>query len=101
MKEISEGNVGNVLCSGKFQEWQRFKPVQTALAGGFLLMLSSGIHIGHGFFPWAKTNASWTAGVSSPMLAFTSMSWFMGVIGGLTMAPMTIKFLHKQIIYVS
>lgn len=66
-----------------------------------MLMLSSGIHIGHGFFAWEKIDATWTEGASSSMIAFAAMSWFMGAIAGLMMAPMTIKFLHKQIIYVS
>lgn len=84
----------------RLEKWLQFRTQQTALSGGFLLMLSSGIHIGHGFFAWENVSVEWTQSVSSTMIAFAAASWFMGGIFGFTLAPATIKH-KKQKIYVS
>jgi hypothetical protein len=89
------------FCVGRFERLQKFKPQQTALAGGFLLMLNSGIHIGHGFFHWEDVNAPWSRSASSAFIAFAAIAWFMGGIFGFILAPSTLHFLNKQVIYVS
>lgn len=84
----------------KFAKFQRFRPLQTALAGGFLLMLSSGIHIGYGFFQWDLVDLSWNSGISSNLVSFCAVSWFMGGIVGFIMTPTILTCIKKQLVYV-
>lgn len=74
--------------------------MQTALSGGFILMLSSGIHIGHGFFDWARVNVTWKRGASSELIAFMSITWFMGSIAGFILAPRALQMIDKRSVYV-
>lgn len=80
---------------------QQFRPVQTALSGGFVLMLSSGIHIGYAFFNWESVDVAWTRGASSKLIAFIAVTWFMGSIAGLILAPMALQLISKRTAYVS
>jgi len=83
-----------------YERIKRFKPQQTALAGGFLLMLSSGIHIGFGLFHWNGIDVAWTRGSSPDLIAFAIVAWFVGGIVGFTLAPLSLKWLAKKKIYV-
>ena len=87
--------------SERLKRFQHVKPVQTALSGGFLLMLSSGIHIGHGFFRWEGVEVPWVDGATSTMIAFAAVAWFMGSISGFTLTPMVLNFVGYREIYVS
>lgn len=87
--------------NSRLEKLQKFKPLQTALAGGFLLLFSSGIHIGHGFFHWETVDAPWTRGTTSTFVSFAATSWYMGSIFGYTLTPMIVKVFTKKHIYVS
>lgn len=84
----------------RIRRLQKFKPQQTAIAGGTLLMLSSGIHIGYGFFHWRNVNVAWTESASHTLMTLAVVAWFMGSIVGFTLAPSVVKFFRKKIIYV-
>lgn len=64
-------------------------------------MLSSGIHIGHGFFDWASVDVAWKRDASSEIIAFMAVTWFMGGIAGFILAPRTFQMISKQSVYVS
>lgn len=80
---------------------KQVKPQQTALLGGFLLLFSSGIHIGYGFFQWTDVDVPWTKSTSSTLIAFAVVAWYIGSIFAFALAPMSLKFFNRQMIYVS
>lgn len=89
------------LSVGRLERFQKVKPQQTALAGGFLLMFNSGIFIGHGFFHWEDVDVPWMRTSSPSFISLAAVAWFMGGIFGFTLAPTTMTYLNKQVIYVS
>lgn len=64
-------------------------------------MLSSGIHVGHGFFHWESVDVPWTSGASSTLISFAAVTWFMGSIAGFILTPMILLLINKQTAYVS
>lgn len=86
---------------GGFQNFKRkFRPQQTSIAGGSLLLLSSGIHMGFGFFHWENIEASWTNSITTEMIALAIISWFVGSMIGLAAAPTVGQLLRGKLIYV-
>lgn len=85
-------------------EWvdfnQKNKPQGNALAGGFMVLLVSGIQVGWIInndlmnFPWARNH-------SSPQVILTYISFYIGAGFGLYLATIVIDRLTKSNIYVS
>lgn len=84
-----------VGCFQKFK--QKLKPQQSSIAGGSLLLLSSGIHVGYGFFHWEEVSAAWTEKIPPKLIALAVVSWFVGSIVGLLSAT---RFTNRKLVYV-
>jgi uncharacterized protein YacL len=90
-----------ILCSE--QNLRNIKPQQTALSGGSLLMLSSGIHFGFSFYNWNENRdvVSWSKSYSSTLISFAVVAWFVGSIVGFILAPLSQRtFSSQKVIYV-
>lgn len=61
---------------------QRFRPQESALYEGFLLMLSSGIHMNYGFLNWESVDVPWLKYSPLIVIEFSASSWFFGGIVG-------------------
>jgi hypothetical protein len=86
----------------KFRHYlQRFKPQQTAIAGGNFLMFNYGIHLGWSFFHWNDVTVSWTDKITDSFIALVVVAFFIGNIVGFTIAPASLKHFSKKSIYVS
>lgn len=90
-----------------YKDLHKFRPQQTALSGGTLLVLNSGIHFGYTFYDWTRDDndddcrASWTKSISSPLICLAVASWFMGSILGFLLAPLSLRtFSSIKVIYV-
>lgn len=88
-------------CMKFLHKLQHVKPQQTAITGGTLLMLSSGIHLGYGFFHWKDVNVAWTDNISDSFIALVVVAFFIGNIAGYSIAPISMRIFSKKIIYVS
>lgn len=84
-----------------FSKLQLVKPQQSAIAGGTFLMLSSGIHLGYGFFHWRDVNVAWNEKMSDSFVAFAVVAYFIGNIVGYSIAPLSMKNFSKKLVYVS
>lgn len=87
------------------KDLQRFRPQQTTLSGGTLLVLNSGIHFGYTFYDWTSTaddsRASWTKSIPSSLICLAMLGWFMGSILGFILAPLSLRtFSSIKVIYV-
>lgn len=87
------------------KDLQRFRPQQTALSGGTLLVLNSGIHFGYTFYDWTSTaddsRESWTKSIPSSLICLAILGWFMGCILGFILAPLSLRtFSSIKVIYV-
>lgn len=80
---------------------RKLKPQQAAIAGGSLLMLSSGMHTGYGFYHWKDADFAWTRSVSHTLIALAVVAFWIGCIVGSTLALLVMKFFNKKMIYVS
>jgi hypothetical protein len=92
-----EGN----SCTNFHHKLQRFKPQQTAIAGGNFLMFNYGIHFGYSFFHWKDVNVPWTDKITDSYIAFVVVAFFIGNIVGFSIAPASMKLFNKKHIYVS
>jgi hypothetical protein len=82
-------------------ELQRSKPQSNSVAGGLLLMISSGIHFGYGIFNPNIHHMPWTHGFSHKIVMFVIVSWFMGSIIGFMSIPKFLQTFRKKSFYVS
>lgn len=79
---------------------QYLNPQQIAISGGSLVMLSSGMHIGFGFFHWDDVDVPWTKFQSSSLMTLAIIQWFLGSIIGFCTIPLAVKYFGKPLIYV-
>ncbi|CAO1436498.1 unnamed protein product [Diamesa serratosioi] len=84
---------------GTLDRLQRMKPQSNSIAGGLLVMLSSGAHIGWGFFNSNLSAMSWAKSENSTVISFTIISWFIGAIVGFCAAPIFCDTFIKKTIY--
>ena len=78
---------------------QRMKPQSNCIAGGLLVMISSGAHIGWGLFNSNLSSMSWAKNENSTVISFTIVSWFIGAIIGFCAAPLFCDTFIKKTIY--
>lgn len=85
----------------RVEKLQTFRPLPSSLAGGLILLFTSGVYISHGFIHWETVDAPWTHGMSTNFISFAAASWFIGSIIGYSLTPMVVKSFTKKQIYVS
>ena len=84
---------------GSLDRIQRMKPQSNSIAGGLLVMISSGAHIGWGLFNSDLSSMPWAKSENSTVISFAIVSWFIGAIVGFCAAPLFCETFIKKTIY--
>lgn len=83
-----------------FYELRKSKKQPDSVAGGVLLMMSSGIHFAYGIFNPKIHHMPWAQGFSHKIILFVIVSWFMGSIIGFISIPKFLQTFRKKTFYV-